>query len=365
MPPSDWGVVDSLRNPVFDLFLLGVAEVCDEFGANLVIVHGRTDNGGIKTALVDGFIFGRVEHPHEVEPARLRRLPFAVVDFDPGPGISSVRVDARMGCYAAAKHLIELGRRRFGIVSFLRTPGSARLHPPGQSRSPEVAGMPTDQEKLRGYADALFEAGLDVNGVPMVQADPWNPAALSMILDAAPDATAILSMSVMQAIGVIKEARRRGLSVPRDLSVVGYNDIPDAERSDPPLTTVDGLGLLKGRTAARIVFENGPPRHEILHPRADYPGLDRTSTGALKNAALESEIHKSFSFSLSRLGQQNLDLTTISLSIDPGAVQADLTKGKIKHGKDSLTLGNDERSVRPLDKVSTRKKRRYSDPDCA
>jgi hypothetical protein len=43
----------------------------------------------------------------------------------------------------------------------------------------------------------------------------------------------------------------------------------------------------------------------------------------------------------------------------------DLTKGKIKHGKDSLTLGNDERSVRPLDKVSTRKKRRYSDPDCA
>jgi hypothetical protein len=57
MPPSDWGVADSLRNPVFDLFLLGVAEACDEFGANLVIVPGRSDNGGIKTALVDGFIF--------------------------------------------------------------------------------------------------------------------------------------------------------------------------------------------------------------------------------------------------------------------------------------------------------------------
>jgi len=48
-----------------------------------------------------------------------------------------------------------------------------------------------------------------------------------------------------------------------------------------------------------------------------------------------------------------------------GATQGDLTKGKIKHGKDSLTLGNDERSVRPLNKVSTRKKGRYSDPDCA
>ena len=64
---------------------------------------------------MDGFIFGRVEHLAEVEPARLRRLPFAVVDFDPGPTISSVRVDARVGCYAAAKHLIEHGHRRFAF----------------------------------------------------------------------------------------------------------------------------------------------------------------------------------------------------------------------------------------------------------
>src|SRR5271165_1369885 len=275
MPPSDWGVADSLRNPVFDLFLLGVGEACDEIGANLVIVPDRTGNGGIKTALVDGFIFVRVEHLAELESAQLRRLPFAVVDFDPGPSISSVRVDARAGCYAAAKHLIEHGHRRFGILSFLRSSGSARVHPPVQRRSPEAAGTPTDQEKFHGYADAFSEAGLDINDVPMVQADPWDRDAARMMLDAAPDATAILSMSVMQAIAVINEARRRGLSVPRHLSVVGYNDIPDAERSDPPLTTVDGLGVQKGRTAARIVFEGGPPRHEILKPRL----IMRASTG--------------------------------------------------------------------------------------
>ena len=273
MPPSDWGVVDSLRNPVFNLFLLGVGEACDEIGANLVIVPGRTGNGGVKTALVDGFIFRRVEHLAEVELAQLRRLPFAVVDFDPGP---SIRVDARAGCYAAAKHLIEHGHRRFGILSFLRSSGSARVHPPGQRRSPEAAGIPTDQEKFHGYADAFSEAGLDINDVPMVQADPWDRDAARMMLDAAPDVTAILSMSVMQAIAVINEARRRGLSVPRDLSVVGFNDIPDAERSDPPLTTVDGLGVQKGRTAARIVFQGGPPRHEILEPRL----IIRASTGS-------------------------------------------------------------------------------------
>ena len=185
-------------------------------------------------------------------------------------------MDARAGCYAAAKHLIEHGHRRFGILSFLRSSGSARVHPPGQRRSPEAAGIPTDQEKFHGYADAFSEAGLDINDVPMVQADPWDRDAARMMLDAAPDVTAILSMSVMQAIAVINEARRRGLSVPRDLSVVGFNDIPDAERSDPPLTTVDGLGVQKGRTAARIVFQGGPPRHEILEPRL----IIRASTGS-------------------------------------------------------------------------------------
>jgi len=267
MPPSEWGLVESLRNPVFDLLLLGVAEACDEVGANLVIVPDRTATHGIKNALVDGFIFGRVEHLAEIEPARLRRLPFAVVDFDPGPNVNSVRVDARAGCYAAAKHLIGLGHRHFGILSFLRSVGPARLHPAGQARGAEAAGMPTDREKYRGYADALAEAGLNVDDVAMVQADPWDREAARMLLDAAPKATAILSMSVMQGIAVMEEARRRGISVPSELSVVGYNDIPDAARSDPPLTTVDGMGVEKGRAAARIVFGGGPPRHELLVPQ--------------------------------------------------------------------------------------------------
>ena len=88
----------------------------------------------------------------------------------------------------------------------------------------------------------------------MVQADPWDRDAARMMLDAAPDATAILSMYAMQAIGVINEARHRGLSLPRDLSVVGYNDIPDAERCDPSHTTVDGLGVQKKGAPLRALF---------------------------------------------------------------------------------------------------------------
>ena len=73
-------------------------------------------------------------------------------------------------------------------------------------------------------------------------------------------------MGVQQGIAVIEEARRRGKSVPRDLSIVGYNDIPDAAHCDPPLSTVDRMNVQKGRAAARIVFAGGPPRHEIIEP---------------------------------------------------------------------------------------------------
>ncbi len=275
LPPAKWSVADSLRNPVFTQFLRGVGEGCDEVGANLAIVADQPGSTGIRNALVDGFIFARVEHLNEIEPARLRRLPFAVVDFDPGPHISSVRVDTRNGAYAAARHLLALGHRRFAIMSFLRGKEPARFHPPGVRRSPEAAGMPTDQEKLRGYAEAFAEAGLDVDAMPMVQADPWDPAAAAVLLDAAPDATAVLSMAVMQAMAVIEEARRRGLSVPGDLSVVGHNDIPDAARFDPPVTTVDGMSVEKGLAAARMVFAGGAPRHQVLEPRF----VLRASTG--------------------------------------------------------------------------------------
>ena len=66
---------------------------------------------------------------------------------------------------------------------------------------------------------------------------------------------------------VLEEARRRGLVVPRGLSVVGYNDLPEAAALNPPLTTVDGMSIEKGRVAARMLLDGGPPRHVVLPAR--------------------------------------------------------------------------------------------------
>lgn len=275
VPPGAWGVADSLRNPVYHQFLSGVAESCDLKGFSLVIIPDRLGNGGIGSALVDGLIFGRIEHIAETKPAQLRRLPFVVMDVDAGPAISSVSVDAHAGGYEAARHLIDLGHRHFAIMSFHRSQREAILHAPGIERSAESSGMETDQEKYRGFADGLRESGIEIRNVPMVQAGPWDARAAGLLLDASPHATAVFSMSIMQGIAVLKEAQRRGLHVPRDLSVVGFNDILEAALCDPPLTTVDSCTAEKGRIAAEIVLTGMQGERRVLKPQL----IIRRSTG--------------------------------------------------------------------------------------
>ncbi len=263
IPPGAYSMANMFTG-YFPRFMAGVAEVCDERGASLTLVSGLDDDKtwGIRNALVDGFI---VSPPHDaemIESLALRKLPFVVIDVDGGAKVSSVNIDARSGCRAAARHLLDLGHRRFAILSFLRDLGPALVHLPRRDRGPGVAGMPLDQQKLLGYADALSPSGIDIDEVPVVQAHPWDRAAAALLLDAAPDATAILAMADLQAIEVMGEARRRGLSVPGDLSVVGFNNIPEAAPAN--LTTVDSNGAEKGRLAARLVFAGGPVRHETL-----------------------------------------------------------------------------------------------------
>ena len=281
VPTGGWGVAECVSNPSMQLVLQGVGDACDEVGANLVIMSdvGR-NRSSVRTAVVDGFILGRIEHLKEIEEARLRRLPFVVVDADAGPEINSVRADARAGCREAGRHLVSLGHRRFAIMSFLRGFGPAVYHPPAAGRGFGISGMLLDQEKMRGYADALAEAGIAIDEVPVVQAQPWDRDAAAFLLDKAPDATAILSMMDMQAIAVIREARRRGRDVARDLSVIGYNDIPEAATSEPPLTTVAGMQVEKGRAAARLLFAGGPPRQELLPAEL----ILRASTGPAPKA---------------------------------------------------------------------------------
>jgi DNA-binding LacI/PurR family transcriptional regulator len=293
-PPGAYGTNVAFSNPYLREFLSGVSAVCDERGASLTIVSGIGSDKtfGIKNAVVDGFILHQIEDAALIE-ARRRQLPFVAVDLEGDAETSFVRIDDRAGARMAAAHLTALGHTRFAILSVLRRDTSASpaaslepvFHAAHSERPKLVRGFSIDDDRLAGYADALTEAGLSIDAVPIVEcgADSVANAAkgAALVFERAADATAILAMTDVQALAVLEEARRRGLAVPRDLSVVGFDDIPEARQGEPALTTIVHPIAEKGKAAARILFGDDRPKHVTLPVRL----VVRASTAASLDAA--------------------------------------------------------------------------------
>jgi DNA-binding LacI/PurR family transcriptional regulator len=276
-PPGSYGVTVAFSNSYFREFLRGVGSECDARGASLTLVSGvgPDKSQGIKNALVDGFILHQMADVALLE-ARRRRLPFVAVDLTADADTSFVRVDDRGGGRLAAEHLVSLGHRRFAILSVLRqdptqVPAATLepiFHGPNEARHRLLRGFSIDNDRLAGYSDALLEVGLPIDEVPIVECGADSVAnamkGARLLFDSAPDVTAVLAMTDVQALGVLQEARHRNIAVPDVLSVVGFDDIPEARLSAPALTTVVHPIIEKGRTAARILFESGPPQHVTL-----------------------------------------------------------------------------------------------------
>jgi DNA-binding LacI/PurR family transcriptional regulator len=276
-PPGAYGTNVAFSNPYLREFLCGVSTECDLRGASLTIVSGigPDKTAGIKNSLVDGFILHQIEDAALIETRR-RRLPFVLIDSQGDAETSFVRIDDRGGGFLAAKHLTDLGHRRFAIISVLRHDlgdlAASRVAPifHGASEASHKLrrGFPSDDDRLAGYADALAEVGLSIDEVPIVEcaADSISNAAWGarLLLEQAPEVTAVLAMTDVQALAMLEEARRRNVSVPEDLSVVGFDDIAEASMSGNALTTVVHPVAEKGRTAARILFEERRVRQVTL-----------------------------------------------------------------------------------------------------
>ena len=194
-----------------------------------------------------------------------RGLPFVACDIDPGGEASSIRIDDRGGARMAAEHLLALGHRRFAILSLeLRNDGRVGLVDRARRVSAEYAGT---RDRLLGYGDAFAKAGIDIDTVAIVEAfnDPAGAAeGAAALLDAARDATAVLAMSDVAAIALLAEAKRRGIAVPQQLSVIGFDDVPEAAASSPRLTTIRQPIREKGRRAGALILAGGETRHELL-----------------------------------------------------------------------------------------------------
>jgi DNA-binding LacI/PurR family transcriptional regulator len=209
-----------------------------------------------------------------------RKLPVVFVDQDPVPGIPSVNVDDRAGAREAARHLLDLGHRRIGIVT-LTLDGERGLvaDPLG-----EACGHP-QRERLQGWFDVLDRAAIRPTVVQVRSNHDHEADEAARTLLAADDPpTAVLCFSDVLALGIVRVARERGLVVPADLSVVGFDDSPAARYAVPPLTTVRQDVAAKGRAAAAALTAGIDRRRSGTTARARHVLLPtelvvRASTG--------------------------------------------------------------------------------------
>ena len=157
------------------------------------------------------------------------RVPGTIVD-----------VDNRRGGYDATRHLLEHAHRRIATI----------VGP---------ADWPSSEARFEGYREALAEAGISVDDTFVERADDWGlesgRAAAARLCTRGADFTALFAHSDLIALGAIRELRLRGRTVPRDVSVVGYDDLPVAAFVDPPLTTVHQPMEEVGALAASLLLD--------------------------------------------------------------------------------------------------------------
>jgi DNA-binding LacI/PurR family transcriptional regulator len=171
---------------------------------------------------------------------RSRGLPFVVVDprGEPDPSVTTVGATNWSGGFAATRHLVELGHRRIGMISGPTDLLCSRARMDGYRSAMEASDLALDPELMQ-WGDFHVDGGFR-EGIAMLS------------LSQRP--TAIFAGSDLQALGVLEAARVLHVSIPSQLSVVGFDDLPLSRWTSPPLTTVRQPLAEMAATAVRLVL---------------------------------------------------------------------------------------------------------------
>jgi DNA-binding LacI/PurR family transcriptional regulator len=271
----------AIDDPAAILLLRGIAEVGEFAEVALTLVpFPSTGPSHVQSVAVDGFIiYSLPEGDPAVETAVARGLPFVIVDGPPVSGHSMIGIDDRAGARAAAQHLVDLGHRRFAIlVDRLTIDGHVGIATPERARH---ATYHWGRDRVQGYLEVLAAAGIQESNVAIQEAGGYtigeSRSAASALLNRT-DVTAILASTDVLALATMEEVRARGLQIGRDISIVGFDDIPAASMAG--LTTVAQPLVDRGRIAAQMLLaamRGAPPVRRVL----DISLVVRQSTGSV------------------------------------------------------------------------------------
>ena len=206
---------------------------------------------------VDGIIFVATGDQADSLDFLLRQsMPVVMIDRDvPNVEVDAVLTDNQLGGFLATRHLIELGHKHIACIA-----GPSNITP--------------SAERIIGYRKALEQAGLSYDENLVLRGDYHAQSGMEIthsILLMTPRPTAIFALNDLMALGALRAAAEAGYSVPRDLAVVGYDNLELTRFTNPPLTTISQPKKEVGAQAVnllvdRISQKSRPPSRLVLAP---------------------------------------------------------------------------------------------------
>ena len=267
-------LTQAIDSPFYGVALSGIEQELDRAGYSALYVSGHWDAKEeskcidvLRSRRVDGIIVLTGRLPDKALRECAKALPVVVTGRSlKAPGLFSLNFDSFEGGCLATQHLLDLGHRRIVFIT-------------GVSQHPDA------NERLRGYRFALEASGIDYDPGLVVSGDFNESSGLQAVdlLHASQQIfTAIFAANDQMAFGALLGLHRHGLRVPQDVSLIGFDDLPMATYSVPPLTSVHESAYELGCLAATSMLQllNGiQPTGQVPAPRL----VVRETSGPAKN----------------------------------------------------------------------------------
>jgi DNA-binding LacI/PurR family transcriptional regulator len=268
-------VVTTVDDPFAGEVTCGIEQAANDLGYAVFLASSNADPERERKVVqafaerrVDGIIVTSSRVGAEYLPmlAELNVPMVLVNDQYPGEFVHSVMITNQEGSRAAAEHLIGHGHRRIAYVGDRR-------------------GYQSNTERLAGYRQALAAAGIEFAAELAVEGDGRPEAgieAMNRLLSLAKPPTAVCCYNDMTALGTMRAIRARGLRVPDDLSVTGFDDLFFAAYLEPPLTTVRQPMQRMGEMAMENLFKLMSGEESVAQIKVEAELIVRGSTTKVK-----------------------------------------------------------------------------------